>query len=587
MAFDSSKPYIFFSYAHKNSDVGLQIIKQMQKNKFNLWYDEGIEVGTEYSDYIAEHIEGCKVFVCLMDENYIESRYCRDEIDFALNQNGTDILIIYNKELRDMKIPAGLKMRTARYQAVFLNRFPNIEKFISSLLKADILSPCNTALAKAKEKPELIVYEESGFNPTYQQKKKAEKIADTYALFGIKIEAFTGVSEGPRVTRFEFRPAEGQKLSKIKDLADDISLALGEGQIRIIGPIPGKQAFGIEVPNEAPQNVEFEEVFSSDAFKKSEDKLCVVLGKDVEGDYQVIELSRMPHLLIGGQSYAGKTTLLHCMVLSLIRNTSHEEVKLLLMNPKKSDFSVYGKSKHLYKPVLTNEKECLTSLGELVTEMTRRIELFSQSGVRDIKAYNQKSDNPLCRIVVIVDEMFLIAEQSFRDFEMHISRLAQGGRPAGIHLVLATNNMSSKVITGIVKASIPSRIALSVNSIMDSRTVIDMRGAEKLMLKGDMLYHPIGEAKPIRVQGAYVAPDRIADLIAFDCVDENTSDRKDEDLEKALELAKQYGAISPSLLEQRMQIDYQKALRIIRKLDEANCLEPSEGRGKPRKLKNT
>lgn len=585
MAFDRNKPYIFFSYAHKDSEVGLQIIKQMQKNKFNLWYDEGIEVGTEYSDYIAEHIQGCKVFVCLMDENYIASRYCRDEIDFALNHSGIDILIIYKKEIKDLPMPAGLKMRTSRYQAVFLNRFSNMEKFINSLLKADVLSSCNKALAKVKEKPALIVYEQSGFDPTYQQQKKAEKIADTYALFGVKIEAFTGVAEGPRVTRFEFRPAEGQKLSKIEELADDISLALGAGHIRMLGVMPGKQAFGIEVPNETAQTVEFEEVFSSDAFKNSEDNLCVALGKDVEGAYRVIELSRMPHLLIGGQSCSGKTTLLHCMILSLIRNASPEEVKLLLMNPKNTDFNVYEKSKHLYAPVLTDETACLVKLDELVSEMNRRIEFFSQCGVRDIKTYNQSSDKPLCRIVVIMDDISLLTEQSAREFEMHISRLAQSGRPVGIHLVLVTANISTNVITGIMKASIPSRIVLSVKSAIDSRTVIDRRGAEKLMLKGDMLFHPLGQRDAVRIQGAYVDPDKIGDMIAFDRVDDNVADGKGGDMERAVELVKQYGAISPSLLEQRLQVNYQKALRLIKKLDEAGYLEPAEGRGKPRRLK--
>lgn len=586
MAFDSSKPYIFFSYAHKNSELGLQIIKQMQKNKFNLWYDEGIEVGTEYSDYIAEHIEQCAVFMCLMDENYIESRYCRDEIDYAINRKGIDILIVNTKEIRDFNMPAGLKMRTARYQAVFLNRFPNIDKFMDSLLKSDILSPCNMALVKAKEKPALIVYPENGFNPTYQQKKKAEKIVDTYALFGVRIEAFTGVAEGPRVTRFEFRPAEGQKFSKIIDLTDDVSLALGVGHVRILGPMHGKLSFGIEVPNEAPETVEFEEVFSSDAFKNSGNKMNVVLGKNVDGTHRVIDLSRMPHLLIGGQFLAGKTNLLHCMILSLIRNTSPEDVKLLLMSPQGSDFGVYGNAKHLYMPVLTDEKVCLATMNKLVEEMTRRIELFSKCGVRDITAYNQTSNEPLYRIAVFADEMSLLAEQSFRDFETSISRLAQGGRPTGIYLVLATGKITNDVITGILKASIPSRIALSVSTATESRMIIDTRGAEKLMMKGDMLFHPIGEPKPVRVQSAYVDLDKIAEMIAFDCVDKKAGGKKNEDMEKAVEIAVQYGAISSSLLEQRMQINHQKALRIIRKLDEAGYLEPSEGRGKPRKLKN-
>lgn len=586
MNFDKSKPYIFFSYAHKESEIGMQIIKGLQKLKFNLWYDEGIEVGTEYSDYIAEHIDGCKVFVCLMDENYIASRYCRDEINFAIDNPGIDILVIYKKELKDLNIPAGLKMRTSRYQAVFLNRFANLEKFMDSMLKADILSPCNSSLAKSREKIKFTVYEENGFEPTYEQKKKAEQIVDIYALFGIKIEAFTGVSEGPRVTRYEFRPDGGEKLSKIADLADDISLALGVPTVRMLCPIPGKMAFGIEVPNDAPKKVDFEEVFSSDEFKNSEDKLCAVLGKDLKSRNVCVELSRAPHLLLGGQTCSGKTTALNCMILSLIRNTSPDEVKLLLVDPKKCEFGVYSKSKHLLEPVITDGNQAIDALRGLVDEVDRRLSLFVENGVKDITAFNRTSDQPLCRIVVFIDEMSMVSERSPRDFETVVCQIAQKGRAAGIHIVLATSDLSTRTVTGMLKANIPTRIAFSTKSIMESRVIIDNRGAELLLLKGDMLYHPIGAMKPMRIQGAYADPDKTPEMIAFDSVDAKPIDKKRGELEQAIELAKQYGAISPSLLEHRMNVSYQKALKIIKMLDEAGDLAPSEGRGKPRKLKN-
>ncbi len=584
MKFDKTKPYIFFSYAHKDSSVGMQIIKGLQKAKFNLWYDEGIEVGTEYSDFIAEHIEGCKVFVCLMDENYVESRYCRDEIDFALNNSGIEILIIYKKELKDLKIPAGLKMRTSRYQAVFLNRFGSMDKFFDSLFKADILSPCNEELAKkaASEKVKFTVYEENGFEPTFEQKKNAERIIDTYALFGIKIEAFTGISQGPRVTRYEFRPDGGEKLSKIADLADDIALCLGATSLRLICPIPGKSAFGVEIPNADPKTVEFEEIFDSNEFKKSEDPLCVVLGKNIEGRNTIIELSRAPHLLIGGQTCSGKTAVITNMAVSLIKNSAPEAVKLLFIDPKNCEYSVFGGSKHLLCPVITDPTKGVEALKGLVDEIGNRLALFTQNGVRDITAYNRTSNTPVHRIVAFVDEFSLLADAS-NEFEMTACRIAQMGRAAGVHLVLATGEISNRVVSGMLKANIPSRIALSVKNAIESRIIIDTIGAHRLLLKGDMLYTSIVNPTPCRVQNAYIDPDKLPEILAFD--KESVSTDTVPELTEALKIAEECGAVSPSLLERRLGVSYSKALKIIKKLDEAGHLLPSEGRGKPRRLR--
>lgn len=585
MKFDKTKPYIFFSYAHKDSGVGMQIIKGLQKANFNLWYDEGIEVGTEYSDFIAEHIEGCKVFVCLMDENYVESRYCRDEIDFALNNTGIEILIIYKNEFKDLKIPAGLKMRTSRYQAVFLNRFGSMDKFFDSLFKADILSPCNEELAKktSSEKVKFTVYEENGFEPTFEQKKNAEHIIDTYALFGIKIEAFTGVAQGPRVTRYEFRPEGGEKLSKIADLADDIALCLGAaGSVRLICPIPGKSAFGIEIPNADEKTVEFEEVFTSNEFKKSEDPLCVVLGKDIEGRNVLIELSRAPHLLIGGQTCSGKTAVITNMAVSLIKNSAPDAVKLLLIDPKNCEYVAFGGSKHLLCPVVTDPVKGIEALKGLVDEIGTRLSLFAEHNVRDITAYNRISNAPIHRIVAFVDEFSLLADAS-NEFEMTACRIAQMGRAAGVHLVLATGEISNRVVSGMLKANIPSRIALSVTNAMESRIIIDTIGAHRLLLRGDMLYTSIVSPKPQRVQNAYIDPDKLPEILAFD--KESVSTDTDPLLTGALKIAEECGAISPSLLERRLDVNYNKALKIIKKLDEAGHLLPSEGRGKPRRLR--
>lgn len=583
MDFCKEKPYMFFSYAHKESETGMQIIKGLKKAGFNLWYDEGIEVGTEYSDFIAEHIEGCKVFVCLMDENYIASRYCRDEIDFALNRE-IDILIIYKKELKDLDIPAGLKMRTSRYQAVFLNRFGSMEKFMDSMSKADILSPCNEKLARSKEKIKFTVYEENGFEPTFEQKKKAEQIIDLYSLFGIKIEAFTGVLEGERVTRYEFRPDGGEKLSKIADLADDISLNLGVPRVRMQCPIPGKTAFGIELPNDNPKTVPFEEIFSSEEFKKSEDKLCVVLGKTLGGAVKVIELSKAPHLLIGGQLCSGKTTAMINMIVSLIKNTTPEEVKLLLVDTKKCELGAFENSKHLLAPVITEKEQAMQSLTEQANEVDRRLKIFAESGVRDITAYNRISEKPLHRTVIFIDEFSEINEEFGFGFVQSVCAIAQRGRAAGIHIVLATEHISPANVSGMIKANIPTRICFSVASPIESRTVIDARGGECLISKGDMLYLPLGSLGTERIQAAYIDYDKIPEMIAFDCA-VNEVDSKENELEQAVKIGKEYGAISPSLLERRLGVNYNKALKIIKALDEKGALAPSEGRGKPRKLR--
>ena len=371
-------------------------------------------------------------------------------------------------------------------------------------MKSDNLSNCNSTVAKKTKKFNLIICEENGSTLTFQQKKTAERLADTFLLFGVKIEAFCGVSAGPRVTRYEFKPEASQKVSKITRLVDDISLALGVSGIRLICPIPGKLSFGVEVPNDVQKNVEFEEVYSSEQFQKSKDPLCVALGKDLEGEARIIELSRAPHLLIGGQAGTGKTTLLYSMILSLMKNNSSEEVKLLLVSPKKNEFGVFEDSDHLYIPIISDPQEGVKALNELVEEMVRRFNLLVDKGTRDITAYNRNADKPLCRIVVFIDEMSLLFKAAPNEFETAVVRIAQLSRAVGIHLVLATEDTSHKTITGIIKANIPSRIALSVKTPVESRVILDSCGAERLLSQGDMLYQSPAARYPDRIQGAYV-----------------------------------------------------------------------------------
>ncbi len=588
MKFSENKPYIFFSYAHREAEKSLEIIKKLEDQGYNVWYDEGIEVGTEYSDYIAEHIECCRVFVCVMNENYIASRYCLDEIGYALD-NHKEVLIIYEDEIKKLNIPAGLKMRTGRHQAVFMNRSRNKDDFYRELFGAAILKPCfinEEKTEKAEVKVEKKVEdkkEEPEFCPTYEQKKKAAQLIDLFAMFGVKIDSFCGIADGPSVTRFEFIPGEKTKLAKIAELRDDISLALGGGYVRMICPIPGKGAIGIEVPKNNPEIVDFEEIYESEEFAECKDKLGFVLGKDLYGAPYCVELSRMPHLLIGGEPFSGKTSILRNIILSIIRRNLPEEAKIILMDPKGCQFTPFINSSHLYRGIINNENECLTVLSEILYKCDSRLKLFSEAGVRTVDAYNSVSENKLPRIVIFIDEAAPIASAKPAEFERLVCGIAQKGRPCGIHLVIATADISSKTLTGFIKAMIPSRIALRVRGMIESRTIIDQMGAERLCGKGDMLFCPIGGNVPLRIQAAYVSSERAAELVPARC--EMAPKKKVTPIVyDAIATAVECGGISSLLLQQKLNIGYSKALKLIKELEALEILAPVEKRGQPRRV---
>lgn len=348
---------------------------------------------------------------------------------------------------------------------------------------------------------------------TPEEKEMADRITEIYARFGIKIGALTRVLSGPRVTRFEFQVTPDTQISKITQLKDDISLLLSVPKVRLICPIPGKTAFGIEVPNGAERTVTFDEVFTSDTFAGSSDKLCMVLGKNLSNDSVCLELSKAPHILIGGQDYSGKTTVLRNMIVSLICNTKPSEVKLLLIEPKKQAFGAFENADHLLEPVVYDSQAAIASLERLVEECVRRYQLFQSNSVRNIDAYNNTAGQPMSRIVAIVDEMSFLSCQNLGDFELAVSRIAQVGRSAGIHLVLATNDLTAKNVTGIIKANIPTRIALSVSTAKESRTIMDSCDAECLLLKGDMLLCDIMRNNPQRIQSAFLTNEEIQNKV--------------------------------------------------------------------------
>lgn len=350
-------------------------------------------------------------------------------------------------------------------------------------------------------------------NCSLEQKEIAEQIIDIYSRFGVKIGDLISVTEGPRVSRYEFSLSPDTKISKILKLRDDISLMLSVPKVRLICPITNKMAFAIEVPNKTEKFVQFDEVFKSETFKSSADKLCITLGKNLPNENICLELSKAPHLLIGGGLCSGKTTLLKSIVGSLILNNSPSEVKLLLIAPKRDELEVFEKSKHLLSPVICDNCAAIEALNNLFKECEERIKLFAAHSVKNIDAYNNKAENKLPKIVAVIDEFSFITNYKLRDFETVISRLAQIGRMTGIHLVLTTNELTPKNVTGIIKANIPTRIALSTQNAMESRTIIDSCDAECLLLKGDLLLCDSILTKPQRIQAAYISDKKIKDFV--------------------------------------------------------------------------
>jgi len=352
-------------------------------------------------------------------------------------------------------------------------------------------------------------------NHPLNEREMADRITELYSRFHIKLGALTGILSGPRVTRFEFQLDPDTKVSKITKLRDDISLMLSVPRVRLLCPLPGKSAFGIEVPNGAERTVRFDEVFTSEAFARSSDKLCVVLGKNLSNDSICLELSKAPHVLIGGQSCSGKTTVLKNMIVSLICNTNPSEVKLLLIDTKKQAFDIFQSTNHLLEPIICSEQAAIESLERLVEECVRRYQLFQNHSVRNIDAYNQAVQQSLPRIVAFIDETSPLTKHNLRGFELAVSRIAQVGRAAGIHIVLATRDLTPQNITGIIKANIPTRIALSVNTSIESRAIMDSCDAECLLLKGDMLLCDIMQNKPQRIQSAFLTNEEIQNKVGI------------------------------------------------------------------------
>lgn len=453
---------------------------------------------------------------------------------------------------------------------------------------------------------------------TEELKSNAQTLVDTLKSFGVQTR-ITDICRGPAVTRYELQPSAGVKISKITGLSDDIALNLASAGIRIEAPIPNKAAVGIEVPNKIISTVSIREIIESAEFSKAESSLTVALGKDIAGKATLADLAKMPHMLIAGATGSGKSVCINAIIVSLLYKSSPEEVKLLMVDPKVVELGIYNGIPHLLVPVVTDPKKAAGALNWAVGEMLGRYKIFADNSVRDLSGYNRLARQdpaltPMPKIVIIIDELADLMMAAPGDVEDAICRLAQMARAAGMHLVIATQRPSVDVITGVIKANVPSRTAFAVSSQVDSRTILDSAGAEKLLGRGDMLFYPVGAAKPVRVQGCFVTDDEVEKVVEWvkqgDTADYDETilekinnhviaeksgklksgkdtgggfDDEDEMLPQAIECVVEMGQASTSSLQRRLKLGYARAARIMDQLEQKGMVGPSEG-SKPRQV---
>ncbi|PDX61548.1 DNA translocase FtsK [Faecalibacterium langellae] len=509
---------------------------------------------------------------------------------------------------------------------------PVEEKDISSLVAAAMEKPAASEQAAAQtpvedaepvdtfqyQYPPIELFERSPdeSDPTAQDELKAnaQKLVDTLESFGVRTRVLD-ISRGPAVTRYEVQPMAGVKISRITSLADDIALNLAVADVRMEAPIPGKPAVGIEVPNHKRQAVYIRSVFESQSFLRMSSPLGIALGKDIAGVAQVADLCKMPHLLIAGSTGSGKSVCVNSIIMSLVFRSSPEDVKLLLIDPKVVELAEYNGIPHLLMPVVTEPKKAAGALGSAVQEMERRYRMFAENNVRDIKSFNKLAAERLDLekmpyIAIVIDELADLMMVVGKDVEDSICRIAQKARAAGMHLIVATQRPSVDVITGLIKANIPSRIAFAVSSQVDSRTILDGAGAEKLLGQGDMLFMPVGAPKPTRIQGTFVRDEEISRVLDFikssatvqydeamieamekhaiqdgkkgsSGADSDEDSDSDPMFKQAVEVVIDAGQASTSLLQRRCKLGYARAARIMDEMEQKGVIGPYEG-AKPR-----
>ena len=570
-----------------------------------------------FDSSISEKIKGIK-----------EKKIVHDETGFMI-----DIPINENPENNTFAPPKKETKKTTEKKDTETSADDNLEKLIKRA--ADEKKKKNLVLKKESEKKkqeefvvsnyilpdiELLAPPSDNMNSAEamtEMREKADIIVNTLKSFNVEVK-IRNIFRGPSITRYEIQPGVGVKVSKIRGLEDDIALNLAAKGVRIEAPVPGKSVIGIEVPNENKDTVTIREIIGSDEFRNSKSKLTFAVGKDIAGNIILGDIAKMPHIIIAGTTGSGKSVCTRSIIMSILYNALPDEVKFILIDPKIVEFKVFDGIPQLLIPIVTDAKKAAGALNWAVTEMMRRYQTFADVGANDLKSYNQlavedKDFPTMPQIVIFIDEladMMLVAKNEVED---SICRLAQMGRAAGMHLVVATQRPTTDVITGLIKANIPSRIALSVMSQIDSRTIIDQGGADKLLGNGDMLYLPIGSTDPLRVQGCFASNKDINatleyikaqaggeyDTSIMQAVESYTPQSKndhdnytdsgfeigsDEDyIERAIEVAVNLGQISTSMLQRKLKLGYARAARIMDELEEKGVVGPSEG-AKPRKV---
>ncbi|MBC8584555.1 DNA translocase FtsK [Youxingia wuxianensis] len=488
-------------------------------------------------------------------------------------------------------------------------------------IQAELAKEAQAAPAPAYVKPPVSllrqVKKKSDTDITDEMKANAQRLVDTLSSFGVQTR-IVDISRGPAVTRYELQPSAGVKISKITNLADDIALNLAAAGVRIEAPIPNKAAVGIEVPNKVISSVSIREIIDSKEFQTAASGVSVALGRDIAGNITIADIAKMPHLLIAGSTGSGKSVCINSIIMSLLYKSTPDEVRFLMIDPKVVELGVYNGIPQLLVPVVTDPKKAAGALSWAVTEMLKRYKLFADNSVRDITSFNHLAEHTeglakMPQVVIIIDELADLMMAAPNEIEDYICRLAQMARAAGMHLVIATQRPSVDVITGVIKANIPSRIAFAVSSQVDSRTILDMGGAEKLLGRGDMLFSPVGSSKPLRVQGCFVTDEEIEKVITFiksdssadydesiaqeidnhvvsgkkgssgDGSNDGAPNEEDEMLFPAIECVIEAGQASTSLLQRRLKLGYARAARIVDEMERRGIVGPFEG-SKPRQV---
>ncbi len=628
--YEGNEPYIFVSYAHKDTPTVLPIIEGLQKSGFRVWYDGGIEAGTEWPEYIAEHLERCAVALLFISESALASRNCIREINFAISE-GRDMLAIY---LSDVKLSSGMKMQLGTIQAMYYNRFLNRESFIAALCGAKLLRSCKDGADDeiitdtVDEDDDLSAF----FGADRQKKEAARKAVDDLSdAFPIKIyrgsisdemraeitsnarimnrlfadsklkALINEVEIGPRVTTYYVAFERGIRIKQLEPFAEDLKFSLGVDEIRyFVSTLSGR--IGFELLNANQEIISLEELLKEARVREEMniDKrtdTSVPLGRDTIGNPIFGDIARFPHLLMSGMTQTGKTTLFHSMIVSMITRVPKERLRLILVDLKGVEFDVYDKSPHLLIPVIHDSETAAKALSWLCEEMERRYKLMIERRVRNIDDYNAgilDESLKMPRLVFIVDDYTDLVFTYKKEIETAASRLSQKSRAAGVYLLLSTQRAEPNSITGIIKANIPSRLVFKTQTVQDSRYILDNGDGVALNSQGDALLSLVGESSPKRIHTPYISFDKVESIVSrlikrdgeaeyldnlLNTVDSNAAENFL--FEKVVNTAIERGQISISVIQRSFNLSYTKAAKIIEKLYSLGIVSEAKG-SKPR-----